>query len=124
MQFLASSLVVGLPPPAMGEGWGGGGALGRQDARPLPPIPAFPHTGGKGPNNPDKPGEKQALNDPTGGDAPSRQRTFGATHHRSRVAWVWWLQQRVEVSALHYLYGTMADISVYRGMDTDENVTF
>ena len=64
IQFSASSLVVGLPPPTMGEGWGGGAALDNQYAWPLPPIPAFPRNGGKEPNSSDKSGEKRKLNDP------------------------------------------------------------
>jgi hypothetical protein len=42
-------LLIGVPPPPeTGEGWGGGEALGRQHTPLLSPIPAFPHTGGKG----------------------------------------------------------------------------
>src|SRR5688572_9621408 len=38
-----------LPPPATGEGWGGSAEAARTPA-PAPPIPTFPHAGGRSAN--------------------------------------------------------------------------
>jgi len=51
IQFSAPSPVGFLPPPETGEGWGGGEELGSPHTLLLPPIPAFPRTGGKGPKS-------------------------------------------------------------------------
>jgi hypothetical protein len=64
IQFSALASVVFLPPPMMGEGWGGGGERSRSPDGLLPPIPAFPHAGGKGPKSPVRPAKYRELNGP------------------------------------------------------------
>jgi hypothetical protein len=48
----------------MGEGWGGGVEQSRSPASLLPPIPAFPHAGGKGSKSPVLPAQYRELNSP------------------------------------------------------------
>ena len=53
-----------LPPPEMGEGWGGGEELGSKHMWPLPPHPCLPPRWGEGADAAVMHGENRELNSP------------------------------------------------------------
>jgi len=67
MQFSAPAPVGFLPPPEMGEGWGGGEEHGSKHTWPLPPHPCLPPRWGEGADAAVMHGENRELHSPGGG---------------------------------------------------------